>query len=52
METRKTGGSVSKGKSYLIGEMVRKYSDLILWTILNHRTEQIVKDITLSEEGS
>ena len=53
METRKTGGSVSKGKSYLIGENGQEiFRPNTAGTIIpNHRTEQIVKDITPSEEG-
>ena len=54
METRKTGGSVSKGKSYLIGENGQEiFRPNTAGTIIpNHRTEQIVKDITPSEEGN
>ena len=53
METRKTGGSVSKDKSYLIGENGQEiFRPNTAGTIIpNHRTEQIVKDITPSEEG-
>ena len=54
METRKTGGSVSKDKSYLIGENGQEiFRPNTAGTIIpNHRTEQIVKDITPSEEGN